>query len=195
MRMQKTFSTASSAMFTTSCTTFVSFISTAASVFPAVSTFGTFAALLVLFNYLAVITFFPAVYAVYYTRVRKIWWDHPSLLFCCKRPGRGNKDRPKEGGKDVAGEDRSDKASDEDSREEKVEAEERENDEGESNKEDEASTESDVKAEQDSALVVFFRDRWAPLMVKLRYPIIVFYLAIFAAAIVGTTQLSPDENA
>ena len=63
-RMQKTFNKASKAMFTTSCTTFISFISNASSAFPALRTFGIFSALLVLCNFCAVTTFFPAVYAV-----------------------------------------------------------------------------------------------------------------------------------
>lgn len=191
VRMQKTFSTAASAMFTTSCTTFISFLSTATSVFPAVSTFGIFSALLVLFNYLAVITFFPAVYAVYHTRVRTIWWDHPSLLLRCKRPGKGTKDESKEDKADVE-EDGPDKGGDEESTEENQEAKQADNDESEGC---EGSVASDSNAEKESGLVVFFRDTWAPLIIKFRFPIIVVFLAIFVAAIVGTTQLSPDENA
>lgn len=176
VRMQKTFNIASRAMFTTSCTTFISFISTASSVFPAVSTFGIFAALLVLMNFIAVITFFPAVYAVYHTRIRFYWWDHPSLLLCCKRDGLEeelkNKPAAEEG---------------EESKEE-----DELNKEGDETVAAEAEGESE---EKEAALVTFFRDTWAPLMVKLRYPILIFYLAIFIAAVVGTTQLNPDEGA
>lgn len=42
LRMQKTYNLAGKAIFTTSCTTFISFISNAGSAFPAVATFGLF---------------------------------------------------------------------------------------------------------------------------------------------------------
>ena len=146
-RMQRTYNVAAKAMFTTSCTTFISFISNASSVFPAVSTFGLFSALLVLVNFCAVTTFFPAVFAVYRTHVRHKWWDHPSLLFCCKKEV---PDEPEfEHGHEVA-----------------------------------------------TGLNKFFKDTWAPLILKLRYIILVFFFAVFIVAIVITvTGLEPDEEA
>ena len=146
-RMQRAFNTASKAMFTTSCTTFISFISNASSAFPAVRTFGIFSALLVLCNFCAVVTFFPAVYAVYQTRVRGKWWDHPSLLFRCK------KEVPEENGAD-----------------------------GE-------------ETEDTSCLTSFFKNKWAPLILKLRYIILVVFLGVLVAAAVIASGLEPDEEA
>jgi hypothetical protein len=168
LRMQKTYNLAGKAIFTTSCTTFISFISNAGSAFPAVATFGLFAALLVAMNYLAVVTFFPAVMAVYHTRIRQVWWDHPSLLFCCNRTVPGMQEEVEAG----------------------VES---EGDEGDETNDGEHKTGG--HSGDESSLVAFFRDRWAPLIIRLRYPIVIFYGAVFIAAMYGAAQLEPDEEA
>lgn len=100
VRMQKAFNVAAKAMFATSCTTCISFVSNATSVFPAVSSFGLFAAMLVIMNYFAVITFFPAVISLYHQKIRNVWWDHPSLLFRCRRtvPSETEQDEEEAGG-------------------------------------------------------------------------------------------------
>eukprot|EP00039_Didymoeca_costata_P004170 m.71768 g.71768 ORF g.71768 m.71768 type:complete len:1159 (+) comp12276_c0_seq1:222-3698(+) len=84
-RYQHTYAHAISAMFTTSCTTFISFISNATSVFPAVSTFGLWSACLVLSNFGAVSIFWPAVHSTYTAYIEKKWWDHPSSFYRCKK--------------------------------------------------------------------------------------------------------------
>ena len=146
-RMQRTFNVASKAMFTTSCTTFISFISNAKSVFPAVSTFGLFSALLVFVNFCAVTIFFPAVLAVYRTFVREKWWDHPSLLFCCK------KEVPEE-------------------------------------------PEFEHGHDEATGFNKFFKDTWAPLILKFRYIILAFFFAVFVFALTLTVaNLEPDEEA
>ena len=187
-RLQKTFNVAGKAMFTTSCTTFISFISNARSAFPAVSTFGLFAALLVLMNYLAVIIYFPAVYTVYYTRIRKIWFDHPSLLCCCKFdtnvPGIEEHEEQNdkgEGNDDEEDDDDEEEAADGVDKSKKKKKHKKKN--------------AKTVVEGESALVAFFRDTWAPMIVKLRYPIVVFYTIVFVLAAYGTTQLEPDKDA
>ena len=145
-RMQLSYRTAAKAMFTTSATTFISFISNATSVFPAVATFGIFSALLVLNNFLAVIIYFPTVYSVYRKYIHRRWWDHPSLLFCCKKQVPAECDKACES----AGE---------------------------------------------SRLTLFFKERWAPLIMKLRYFIVVFFMAVFVVALVFTMKLEPEEDA
>ncbi|KNC49510.1 CK1/CK1/CK1-D protein kinase [Thecamonas trahens ATCC 50062] len=55
------------AMLVTSLTTMASFLANATSAFPAVSTFGLLAATLILINYILVVTFFPAVLTTYAT--------------------------------------------------------------------------------------------------------------------------------
>mmetsp|Transcript_30522 Transcript_30522/g.71389 ORF Transcript_30522/g.71389 Transcript_30522/m.71389 type:complete len:720 (+) Transcript_30522:111-2270(+) len=166
-RMQKTFNKAGKAMFTTSCTTFISFISNYTSVFPAVSTFGLFSALLVLMNFIAVTIFFPAVYAVYHSLIRKKWWDHPGRLFCC------NKSPIPDDGDDHV----------------KVEGEDGKEYHEKETKEEEASSEAE------SFLVRFFRDTWAPIIIKGRFFVILIFVGIFVAAMFLSSQIAPDEEA
>eukprot|EP00659_Diplonema_papillatum_P014784 gene14784-22631_t len=64
-RMAFTWAHAGKAMLITSLTTIFSLLSNAASSFPAIRTFGLFAALLVLVNYCAVVIHFPVVVLVY----------------------------------------------------------------------------------------------------------------------------------
>jgi len=148
LRMQKAWNVAAAASFATSITTCISFISNSMSVFPAVSSFGIFSASLVTMNYFAVISFFPAVISVYHNKIRPCWWDHPSLLFCCKRTVP-----------------------------------------------DEVEPDSNSEEQKEYALVRFFRDTWAPRVIKYRYVIIVIFAGIFAAALLTTMQLEPDEEA
>ena len=60
-RLSQVYSHAASAMFVTSFTTMVAFLSSSLSPLLAVSTFGTFSALLVAINYLSVVLFLPCV--------------------------------------------------------------------------------------------------------------------------------------
>eukprot|EP00966_Prymnesium_polylepis_P161550 3733515-Prymnesium_polylepis.1 len=83
--MQRTYKTAGKAMLTTSSTTFVSFLSNASSAFPAVRTFGMFAASLIFCNFCAVVTFWPAVCAVHDTYFKESKRDRPSAW--CGRKG------------------------------------------------------------------------------------------------------------
>lgn len=145
VRMQKAFNVAAKAMFATSCTTCISFVSNATSVFPAVSSFGLFAAMLVIMNYFAVITFFPSVISVYHHKFRERWWDHPSLLFRCK------KSVPNE-------------------------------------------IESNGDEKKDYALVRFFKDMWARIVIKYRFVIVLFYIGLLVVASILMTQLEPDED-
>ena len=210
-RLQKTFNVASRAMFTTSCTTFISFISSAGSVFPAVSCFGLFAALLVLVNFCAIVLFFPAAFGYYYRFIRHRWYDHPSRLFCLNR---------EPWTKDVLAEDNLD-----DNGANKVERtteSEEENSETKSEKEEAAvgagtgsngdlvddkvqkEEDADLKAdenldcplnENESRLVAFFRDTWAPLMIRLRFIVVVIFLGVLAGALVLTSRLvSVDDR-
>eukprot|EP01059_Diplonema_ambulator_P019354 TRINITY_DN324_c1_g1_i2.p1 TRINITY_DN324_c1_g1~~TRINITY_DN324_c1_g1_i2.p1 ORF type:complete len:1070 (+),score=306.29 TRINITY_DN324_c1_g1_i2:208-3210(+) len=66
-RMAWTWKHAGKAMLVTSLSTMFSFISNANSEFPAIQTFGLFAAMLVLVNYCAVMIYFPTVVLVYAT--------------------------------------------------------------------------------------------------------------------------------
>lgn len=63
-RMQWTLQRAGGAMLVTSVTTMVSFLATAQSSFPGISTFGSFASTLVFANFCAVVIFFPTVVSV-----------------------------------------------------------------------------------------------------------------------------------
>eukprot|EP00549_Striatella_unipunctata_P025511 CAMPEP_0118725018 /NCGR_PEP_ID=MMETSP0800-20121206/32911_1 /TAXON_ID=210618 ORGANISM="Striatella unipunctata, Strain CCMP2910" /NCGR_SAMPLE_ID=MMETSP0800 /ASSEMBLY_ACC=CAM_ASM_000638 /LENGTH=846 /DNA_ID=CAMNT_0006633679 /DNA_START=84 /DNA_END=2624 /DNA_ORIENTATION=+ len=166
LRLQQTWSTAAKNLFTTSCTTFVSFMSNAASAFPAVATFGLFSALMIIVKYVAIITFFPAAYTMYWTHIRdQYWFDHPSKLccFCC-----GKKDK-----KETTNED----------------------DEGAEGEIEAKSTGGEVEhIEEESKLVTFFRETWAPYMVRFRYIVIVIFAAIMIGAIILALGLEPDEE-
>ena len=80
-RMSYVYRRASLAMLFTSLTTATAFIVSAASPFIAVSSFGVFAGVLVLINYLFVISFFPAVVLIYHG-----WFDKFQCCCCCTRP-------------------------------------------------------------------------------------------------------------
>ncbi|XP_028396305.1 protein dispatched homolog 3-like [Dendronephthya gigantea] len=64
-RLSEVYSHAASAMFVTSFTTMVAFLSSSLSPLLAVSTFGTFSALLVAVNYLSVVLFLPCVVIIH----------------------------------------------------------------------------------------------------------------------------------
>jgi len=148
-RIQKVFNVAAKATFATSCTTCISFVSNATSVFPAVSSFGIFSAVLIVMNYIAVISFFPAVISIYHKKIRERWWDHPSLLFRCKKevPSETEEDRNHPG-----------------------------------------------QIKEENSLVRFFRDWWAPMVIKFRFVILLLFTVVFAVALYGTMQLEPEEE-
>ena len=78
-RMAWTWKHAGKAMMITSLTTIISFVANASSSFPAIQTFGIFAAMLVLVNYCAVMIYFPTVVMVHH----KFFEDKK---FCCGVP-------------------------------------------------------------------------------------------------------------
>ncbi|KAK3242148.1 Patched domain-containing protein [Cymbomonas tetramitiformis] len=85
-RFSHTWKRSAKAMLTTSLTTIFSFFSNSTSVFPAISTFGYFAAMMILVNYSAVITFYPSCVMVHHTIIkRKYPMDAPSNLFAKMR--------------------------------------------------------------------------------------------------------------
>eukprot|EP00854_Cymbomonas_tetramitiformis_P013203 gene13203-15597_t len=69
-RLEITWRRSSKAMLSTSVTTIISFFSNSTSVFPAVSTFGLFAAMMVFSNFCAVISFFPACMMVHHKYIK-----------------------------------------------------------------------------------------------------------------------------
>lgn len=77
-RLSYVYSHAASAMFVTSFTTMVAFLSSALSPLLAVSTFGTFSALLVFVNYCSVILFLPCVVLVHELHTKG------KCCFCCR---------------------------------------------------------------------------------------------------------------
>lgn len=80
-------------MFTTSATTFVSFISNASSLFPAIATFGMFCASLIVCNFAAVTTFWPACWMVHVTQIKgKYAFDTPSRWFSGCKPAEAEVD-------------------------------------------------------------------------------------------------------
>lgn len=81
VRMAWSFDRAAGAMLVTSATTFAAFVITAISPFVSLSGFGSFAALLVLVNYLMVISLLPAVIVIQH----KIWGPG-ACLPCMKDP-------------------------------------------------------------------------------------------------------------
>ena len=171
-RMQHAFSHAGKAMLTTSSTTFVSFLSNASSAFPAVGTFGLFAAALVLCNFVAVTTFWPAVCQVHETYISKYACDHPSML-CAICKSKKKEAQPAE------------KKSTELS-EVAVEVKSEDNKHGDGHGGD----------EHESTIVRFFRETWAPIIIKMRYAIVILFVMILAAATaIFVSFLAPDKLA
>eukprot|EP01064_Diplonema_japonicum_P006047 TRINITY_DN13_c0_g1_i9.p1 TRINITY_DN13_c0_g1~~TRINITY_DN13_c0_g1_i9.p1 ORF type:complete len:1041 (+),score=286.38 TRINITY_DN13_c0_g1_i9:142-3264(+) len=80
-RMSYTWKHAGKAMLVTSLSTMISFMSNANSSFPAIQTFGIFAAMLVLVNYCAVMVFYPTVVFMFATFFEE--WK-----FCCGWPSK-----------------------------------------------------------------------------------------------------------
>lgn len=155
-------------------------MSNALSVFPAVAAFGLFAALLVLVNYFAVILFFPTAYAVYFKYIKAKWYDHPSRVFRCNTtPWTDDlyvattevNEQPKEKGSDNA--------------ETSVEYSETRT----TTNDEDSSQEGDNRR-----LVAFFRDRWGPMVIKLRFFIVVFFLVVFGVALYLMSDLQPEKD-
>jgi hypothetical protein len=86
-RLSRVYSDAASAMFVTSFTTTVAFLSSSLSPLLAVSTFGTFSALLVAVNYFSVVLFLPCVVLIHERYIKTS--DSSSTSFPC-RTGRSN---------------------------------------------------------------------------------------------------------
>lgn len=200
-RLQKTFNVASKAMFTTSCTTFIAFVSNASSAFPAIRTFGLFAAFLVLVNFCAISFFFPAAFGVYFKFIRGKWFDHPSRVFCCNFKA-WTDDIYLRQAEDTVAENKIEDPSDTDVAPQAAGKGKAEG--GEEEEEVKAACEEDdlAKKENDAAphasesmLVRFFRDTWAPLMIKLRYPIVLLFVGILIGAGIIAAQIEPDEAA
>ncbi|CAB9512861.1 dispatched homolog 3 [Seminavis robusta] len=182
-RMQKTFNTVARTCFNTSCTTFVSFMSNAVSVFPAVAAFGLFAALLVLVNYCAVILFFPSAYAVYFKHIKHRWYDHPSRIICCNTtPWTDDIFVVAE----VTNDDNVKASHENDSDEYGVER----------TEVSETQTQADEESRQGDSrgLVTFFRETWGPMVIKFRFLIVIFFLGVFGGALYLMGQLEPEED-
>ena len=81
-RISWTWRRASKAMFVTSLTTMASFLMNTTSSFPAISTFGIFAACLVFVNYMSVILYFPTVVALNES-FHRAWNWCCATFFCC----------------------------------------------------------------------------------------------------------------
>ncbi|KAH8095245.1 hypothetical protein JL720_2530 [Aureococcus anophagefferens] len=84
-RLRHVYYHAAGAMLVTSATTVISFITNLASPFPGIATFGVFAALLVLVNFCAVVSYFPCVVLFYEHHVKHLqvtyvnnFWFPPS---------------------------------------------------------------------------------------------------------------------
>eukprot|EP01065_Artemidia_motanka_P024217 TRINITY_DN2885_c0_g1_i1.p1 TRINITY_DN2885_c0_g1~~TRINITY_DN2885_c0_g1_i1.p1 ORF type:complete len:1347 (+),score=396.91 TRINITY_DN2885_c0_g1_i1:67-4041(+) len=84
-RLSWTWRRAAKAMLVTSATTMVSFLCTGTSSFPGIQTFGVFAAMLVLVNYCAVITFYPTAVMFYTVRFQPPDGEG-SCCGCCGGP-------------------------------------------------------------------------------------------------------------
>lgn len=95
-RLSYTYKVAASAMFTTTCTTVLCLGITATARIPFISTFGIFAALVVLCDYILVITWFPITVVVYATYIEKS--KICGCLPCCRPdesvPGEEQPERP-----------------------------------------------------------------------------------------------------
>jgi len=83
--MSSTWRIAGRAMAVTSASTIFSFLSNATSSFPGISTFGIFAACLILVNYCSVILFFPTVVALYETSFAQKKFCCGLFNCCCKK--------------------------------------------------------------------------------------------------------------
>lgn len=81
-RMNWVYKRAAKALLVTSSTTFIAFVATAVTPLVSLQTFGIFSALLVIVNYVLVITFFPSVIIIYHNNWENIWCG---LCCCCQR--------------------------------------------------------------------------------------------------------------
>ncbi len=77
-RFEWVWTRAAASMFVTSATTFVAFVMTALSPIPAIGAFGTLAAIMVLVNYLGIITFYSAFLLVWHKH-----FAHTCCRCCC----------------------------------------------------------------------------------------------------------------
>ena len=79
-RLSDCYRKASLAMLFTSTTTAIAFAISAASPFLGINSFGVFACILIIVNYLSVIIFFPCVVVTYH-----LWWEKYKCCCCCER--------------------------------------------------------------------------------------------------------------
>ena len=86
-RMDHTFRHAGQAMLYTSTTTAIAFFVSATSPLLAINSFGLFSGVLIIVNYLSVITYFPSVVIVYH-----LYFDKYQCLCCCPK-NRSQKDK------------------------------------------------------------------------------------------------------
>ncbi|XP_076442540.1 protein dispatched homolog 1-like [Babylonia areolata] len=78
-RLDETYRKSTLSMFVTSLTTMLAFLVSAISPLLAISSFGVFAAILVVIDYISVITFFPTIVVFYH-----LHFENKNLLRCCK---------------------------------------------------------------------------------------------------------------
>lgn len=129
-------------------------------------------------NFFAVTLYYPSVFSLYFKFIRHKWWDHPSRVICCNRTPFTD---------DILDEDDIAKAEDNNV----AISSEREEDAEESETKEEKEQISEPKG---SRAVAFFRDTWAPLIIKLRFLVLLVFLGIFIAAVVIASGLEPDES-
>ncbi|XP_069118440.1 protein dispatched homolog 1-like isoform X1 [Argopecten irradians] len=87
-RMSDAFNKSAQSMAITSLTTIVAFLCSAISPLLATKSFGVFAAIIILFNYMSVIIFFPCVVTVYHLKFEKFKW--PCFRCCSKKHAEKN---------------------------------------------------------------------------------------------------------
>jgi len=88
-RLSDAYSKSAFSMMITSLTTMVAFLSSALSPLLATKSFGVFSAIVVLFNFISVITFFPTVIIMYHLKFEAFKWP---CIQCCKRKCRRGQD-------------------------------------------------------------------------------------------------------
>ncbi|XP_033735368.1 uncharacterized protein LOC117323939 [Pecten maximus] len=81
-RLSDAFNKSAQSMAITSLTTIVAFLCSALSPLLATKSFGVFAAIIILFNYMSVIIFFPCVVTVYHLKFEKFKWP---CFRCCRK--------------------------------------------------------------------------------------------------------------
>ncbi|XP_060082462.1 uncharacterized protein LOC132561782 [Ylistrum balloti] len=91
-RMSDAFSKSAQSMAITSLTTIVAFLCSAISPLLATKSFGVFAAVIIFYNYLTVIIFFPCVVTMYHLKFEQFKWP---CFRCCRKKANENSEKDK----------------------------------------------------------------------------------------------------